>query len=159
MRRIVAALIVAGLALILTAGCSNDENTVNSIPKYHNVYPVFHLKIDNGHRQFGIDSVLLTPTPSIGWLGPVYSDRNGFIGTSAAGTFITDIDTSFVDDSMVVETSKVVFGFQPGARYKFKFDRQEPFIGWILSERSMPVTVDSLWVLFLRGHDQKPPRF
>jgi hypothetical protein len=148
MRRVVAALIVAGLALILTMGCSNDENTVNSIPKYHNVYPVFHLKIDNGRRQFGIDSVLLTPTPDIGWLGPVYSDKNGFIGTLASGTFVTDVDTSFVDDSMVVESTSVVFGFQPGARYKFKFDRQEPFI-WLDSFRAeYAVTVDSLWVRF-----------
>lgn len=148
MRRVVAALIATGLTLMLTVGCSNDDNTVNSIPKYHNVYPVFHLKIDNGHRQFGIDSVLLTPTPGVGWLGPVYSDQNGFVGTMAAGTFITDIDTSYIGDSMVVDTKSVNFGFRPGGKYRFKFERPEPFT-WLDSFRAeFATTVESLWVLF-----------
>lgn len=145
MRVAVSALIA--LSVFLVVGCDNDKNTVDPIPKYHKVYPVFHVKIDNGYQKFGVDSAQLTVTPSVGWPGPVYTDVNGFLGTLASGTFIDRIDTTIVDDSMVVETSYVVFGFEPSQAYTFSFNRGEPFT-WLDSFRADYVyTVDSLWLL------------
>jgi len=146
MRVVLSALVIVALALII--GCDNDENTVNSIPKFHYVYPVFHLKIDNTHRTFGIDSVLLTTTPGVGWPGPVYSDKDGFIGASASGTFITSIDTIDQGGEMVVETTYTVYGFSPSQTYNFSFGRPEPFM-WLDSFRiDYAISVDSQWVLF-----------
>lgn len=54
--------ILASIAIVMAAaGCDkNDENTINSIPKTHDVYPVFRLVVDNGLRTFGVDSVEFT---------------------------------------------------------------------------------------------------
>jgi hypothetical protein len=150
MRVFVSALVL--LAIVIVYGCeSNDNNTVNSIPKYHNVYPVFHVKIDNGYRTFGVDSAQLTVTPEIGWLGPAYTDPNGFLGTMASGTFISKIDTvdTTIDniDTTVVDTSYVVFGFTPSQKYTFDFSRSEPFT-WRDSFRAdFVTTIDSQWLL------------
>ena len=147
MRVFVSALVI--LALVIVYGCeSNDNNTINSIPKYHNVYPAFHLKINNGYRTFGVDSAQLTVTPGIGWPAPVYSDENGFLGTLAAGTFITSIDTTIIDDTTIeVDTSSVVYGFTPSQTYDFAFSRSEPFV-WRDSFRAdFITTVDSQWLL------------
>jgi hypothetical protein len=147
MKVVVSALIA--LSLVLVVGCDkNDENTVNPIDKFHYTYPIFHLKIDNDFRTFGIDSLQLTVSPSIGWPGPVYSDANGFLGTSAGGTFVDYIDTINTPDSIVYDTHWVVFGFSPSQTYTFDFSRSEPFI-WLDSFRAdYAITVDSLWVLF-----------
>lgn len=146
MKAVVSALLV--LSLVFVIGCENDENTVEPIPKYHNVYPVFHLKIDNGFRAFGVDSTQLIPSPGIGWPEPVYTDENGFVGALASGTFIDRIDTITDGDSTYIDTSYLVFGFQPAATYEFSFNRSEPFI-WLDSFRAdYAITVESLWVLF-----------
>lgn len=147
MRVFVSALVL--LAIVIVYGCeSNDNNTVNSIPKYHNVYPAFHLKIDNGYRTFGVDSALLTVTPSVGWPGPVYSDMNGFLGTLSSGTFINSIDTTVIDDTTIqVDTSYDVYGFTPSQKYTFDFSRSDPFI-WRDSFRAdFVTTIDSQWLL------------
>ena len=139
---------ILALVLALAIGCSNDENTVNPIPKYHSAYPVFRLKIDNGFRTFGVDSARLTVTPAVGWPGPVYSDSNGFIGTLASGTFISRIDTTVRNESTHIDTSYIVYGFEPSATYNFNFERTTPFV-WLDSFRAdYAITVDSLWVLF-----------
>jgi hypothetical protein len=147
MKLAVSALMV--LSLILVIGCdSNDKNTVDPIPKYHSVYPVFHLKFDNGYQMFGIDSMHLTTVPDIGWLGPVYTDKDGFIGTLAAGTFITDIDTTYRGDTMIVDTISQVFGFQPSQTYKFSFTRTEPFLWHDIFKAEYITSIDSVWGTF-----------
>ena len=145
MKAVVSALVA--LSLVLVIGCGNDDNTINPLPKYHNVYPIFHLKIDNGYRTFGIDSVQLIPSPSVGWPGPVYSDERGFIGCQAAGTFVDYIDTIIDGDSTLIDTTWQVFGFRPSQSYDFSFIRSEPFI-WLDSFRAdYTFSVESLWVL------------
>jgi hypothetical protein len=145
MKLAVSALIA--LSLVLVIGCENDENTVDPIPKYHDVYPVIHLKIDNAYRTFGIDSLQMTTTPGIGWPGPVYSDENGFIGAMASGTFVDYIDTIVEPDTTIYDTTWIVYGFQPSTSYNFSFNRGEPFV-WLDSFRAdYAVTVESLWVL------------
>jgi len=145
MRVVVSALVILAVAVII--GCDNDDNTVDPIPKFHKVYPVFHLKIDNDFREFGVESTLVTVTPDVGWLSPVYTDAQGFLGTMAAGTYITSIDTTYnVDDSLVVETTSVIFGFDPSQTYTFDFSRTEPFV-WRDSFRAVyATTIDSEWV-------------
>jgi hypothetical protein len=146
MKAVVSALLV--LSLVLIVGCTNDDDTINPITKYHDVYPIFHLKIDNGFRQFGVDSVMLTVSPDIGWTGPVYSDVNGFIGTLADGTFIDFIDTIPDADTVIYDTSWVVFGFAPSTTYNFSFSRGEPFL-WQDSFRAIfAITVDSSYLRF-----------
>lgn len=148
MRVVVSALIA--LSLVLVIGCDkNDENTINPIPKYHNVYPVFRVKIDNGFRKFGVDSAQLIPTPGIGWRGPAYTDVNGFLGTMAAGTEIISIDTISEGDSIYIDTTWVspVPGFGPSQTYNFAFVRNEPFIWQDSFLAVYAYTVDSLWVL------------
>jgi len=146
MKVVVSALLA--LAVALAIGCTNDDNTVNPIPKYHSVYPVFHLKIDNGFRTFGVDSALLTVTPGVGWTGPVYSDSNGFIGGMESGTFVSRVDTLTIEGVMVLDTVWITFGFQPATAYNFDFSRNLPFV-WLDSFRAdYAYTVESLWVLF-----------
>lgn len=136
------------IILLLVTGCNwfdNDDNTVNPIPKHHNTYPVFHLKIDNDYQTFGVDSLLLTVEPDIGWLEPVYTDSNGFIGTLGSGTYITSIDTSYVENDTIIDTTSVVFGFNPLQTYKFAFSRPDTFT-WIDSFRiDYVTTIDSVW--------------
>ncbi|MFH1701106.1 MAG: hypothetical protein ABIE07_11020 [Candidatus Zixiibacteriota bacterium] len=145
--RIAISFLMAILILPIT-GCNwfaNDDNTVNPIPKHHNTYPVFHLKIDNDYQMFGVDSVLLTVEPDIGWLGPVYTDTNGFVGTLGSGTYITSIDTTIVDIDTTIDTTSVVFGFNPQQSYKFSFTRPDTFV-WIDSFRiDYAMTIDSVW--------------
>ncbi len=145
MRVVVSALVLLAVAIMF--GCDNDENTVEPIQKFHKAYPVFYLKIDNGFRDFGVDSAQLTVNPDVGWLGPVRTDERGFVGTQASGTFITDLDTIYhVDDSLVVETTSVIFGFEPLQTYTFNFSHDAPFI-WRDSFRAVyAVTVDSMWL-------------
>lgn len=147
MRVFVSALVI--LALVIVYGCeSNDDNTVNSIPKYHNVYPAFQLKIDNGYRTFGIDSLQLTVTPSVGWPKPVYTDANGFLGTLASGTFLVTDTTVLPDSSLQIDTISLdVFGFSPSQTYRFAFSQGEPFT-WRDSFRAdFVTTIDSQWIL------------
>lgn len=146
MKAVVSALLALFVALVI--GCTNDDNTVDPIPKDYVVYPVFRIKIDNGFRTFGVDSALLTVTPSVGWPGPVYTDSNGFVGTMASGTFITDIDTTDDGDTVIIDTSYEIYGFEPATAYNFEFSRSTPFI-WLDSFRAdYAYTVESLWVLF-----------
>ncbi|MEE9441363.1 MAG: hypothetical protein V3V99_01695 [candidate division Zixibacteria bacterium] len=159
---------LTAILLLLITGCSwfeNDDNTVNPIPKHHNTYPVFHLKIDNDYQMFGVDSVLLTVEPDIGWLESVYTDTNGFIGTLGSGTYITSIDTAVISvdsiiidttvtpidttvisvDSIIIDTTSVVFGFNPQQAYTFSFTRPDTFT-WIDSFRiDYAMTIDSAW--------------
>jgi len=147
MRVFVSALVL--LALVIVYGCdSNDDNTVNSIPKYHNVYPAFQLKIDNGYRMFGIDSAQLTVTPSVGWPNPVYSDINGFLGTLASGTFVITDTTVNPDSTLQIDTLSInVYGFAPSQTYRFSFSQGEPFT-WRDSFRAdFVTTIDSQWIL------------
>ena len=126
MSRYTPALIV--IILVVMAGCftDNDKNTINSLPKTHDVYPVFYVKIDNGFNKYGVDSVLLNVVPSIDWESEVYSDTNGFIGTLAAGTYITDIDTVVEIDPVTQEpdtsydTTSVTYGFLPSSSYPYR---------------------------------------
>jgi len=147
MKAVVSALLA--LVVALAIGCTNDDNTVNSIPKYHTVYPVFHLKIDNGkYPMFGVDSTLLTVTPSVGWTGLVYTDTNGTMAAISGGTFIDRIDTNMVDTEQVIDTTWITFGFQPDQQYNFTFSRELPFV-WNDSFRAdYAISVESLWVLF-----------
>lgn len=147
MRVFVSALVILALAIVYGCG-SNDKNTVNPIPKDHPVYPVFQLKIDNGYRTFGIDSALLTVTPSVGWPEPVYSDANGFLGTQASGTFIVTDTTILPDSTLQIDTiSREVYKFSPGATYQFAFSQDKPFL-WRDSFRAdFVTTIDSQWLL------------
>jgi hypothetical protein len=146
MKAVVSALLA--LSLVLLISCTNDDNTVEPIEKYHSVYPVFHLKIDNGHRTFGIDSLQLTTNPGIGWPGPVYTDIQGFVGTLAGGTFVDYVDTIPDADTVIYDTTWKVYGFQPSTTYNFTFSRTEPFI-WRDSFRAdYAISVDSSWLLF-----------
>ncbi len=147
MRVFVSALVL--LALVIAYGCdSNDDNTVNPIPKYHSAYPAFQLKIDNGYRTFGIDSAQLTVTPSVGWPTPLYSDINGFLGTLASGTFIVTDTTVLPDSTLQIDTLSLdVYGFAPSQTYQFAFSQDKPFI-WRDSFRAdFVTTIDSQWIL------------
>ncbi len=146
MKAVVSALIA--LSLILVIGCdNNDDNIVNKITKDHNVYPIFHLKIDNGYRTFGVDSVQLIPNPTIGWPEPVYSGENGFIGSLASASYVDYIDSVPDGDTIRIDTTWVEFGFTPLQPYDFSFNRGEPFI-WLDSFRAdYAISVESLWVL------------
>ncbi len=147
MRVFVSALVI--LALVIVYGCeNNDNNTVNSIPKYHSVYPAFQLKITNGYRTFGIDSARLTVTPSVGWPQPVYSDINGFLGTLASGTFLVTDTTVLPDSTLQIDTISLdVYGFAPSQTYQFAFSQDKPFI-WRDSFRAdFVTTIDSQWIL------------
>jgi hypothetical protein len=155
MRRIVSVLIIIGLLAVFGySGCDkNDENTVNSLPKYHDIFPVFHLKTDNGYRTYGVGSVLLTVDPDIGWLDSVFTDANGCIATMAAGTYITDIDTTIETDpdtqlpDTTVDTISITFGFAPSQEYTFAFERESAF-AWVDSFKAVyAVTVDSTWMV------------
>jgi len=136
------------LVLLLGAvGCDkNDENTINSLPKTHMVFPAFHVEIDNNYQTFGVDSLRLTVTPDIGWESAVYSDEDGFIGTLASGTFPTGVvDTIITGSDTIFDTLANVYGFNPAQAYNFSFSRTEPF-EWIDSfKTTFVVTADSSW--------------
>ncbi|MCK5125147.1 MAG: hypothetical protein KAR42_02730 [candidate division Zixibacteria bacterium] len=138
--------VLLAIILLMAAACDkNDENTVNSIPKSHTTYPVFHLMIDNDYQTFSLDSVQLTVTPDIGWLSSVYSDDQGFIGTLASGTYITSIDTTIGTTDTTIDTTSVVYGFNPGQQYKFNFERSNTY-SWIDSFYiGYSRTIDSTW--------------
>ncbi len=155
MKRSVPALILIWLAIVIwSSGCDkNDENTVNSLPKSHDVFPVFYLRIDNGFDKFGIDSMVVTVDPDVGWLETVQSDANGFIGTMASGTYITDIDTIVEIDpdtqepDTTFDTTTVVIGFLPSNTYTFEFVRANQF-DWADSFKAVyAMTVDSVWAV------------
>jgi hypothetical protein len=135
------------LSLILVIGCENDDNTIDPIPKYHDVYPVFHVQIDNGFRMIGVDSAQVVINPSVGWPGPVYTDPNGFFGALANGTFIDQINTIPDGDTVIVDTTYQVFGFTPSQTYTFTFNRTEPFLYKDSFRAVYAITVDSQWVL------------
>ena len=137
--------VILAIILLLAVACDkNDENTVNPIPSSHKVYPVFHVVVENSFQSFGVDSVQLTVSPDIGWLGPVYTDARGFIGTQASGTFITDIDTTINGTDTLMDTSSVVFGFNPVQEYTFRFDRAVDY-SWVDSFRiDYAITIDSV---------------
>lgn len=157
MRVVVSALVILAVAMII--GCDNDENTVDPIPKFHITYPIIHLKVDNGYRDFGVESLLVTVDPDVGWLEPVYTDFRGFFGALAAGTFITDLDTVYNDgDSVEVETTSVVFGFNPSQTYTFEFSSAEPFL-WRDSFLAVyATTIDSEWIRFSADTVYTTPR-
>ncbi|MEZ5358551.1 MAG: hypothetical protein R3F48_06930 [Candidatus Zixiibacteriota bacterium] len=116
--------VLLAMILIFAVACDkNDDNTVNPIPKSHKAYPVFHMIVDNDYQTFGVDSVQLTVTPDIGWLESVFTDANGYIGTQAAGTYITDIDTIVDGTDTTFDTTSINFGFTPGQEYTFSFQR------------------------------------
>ena len=155
MRRVVSVLVIIGLLAVFGySGCDkNDENIINSLPKYHDVFPVFHLKTDNGYRTYGVDSILLTVDPAIGWLDSVFTDANGCIATMAAGTYITDIDTTIETDpdtqlpDTTIDTTSIVFGFAPSQEYIFAFERENEFT-WVDSFKAVyAVTIDSTWMM------------
>lgn len=152
MKRFVPAL--ALILIIMAAGCTNnDENTVNSLPKTHDVFPIFYVKIDNGYVKYGVDSLKLNVEPDIGWESDVYSDTNGFVGTMAAGTYITRIDTIVEIDpdtqlpDTTIDTLSVTYPFQPSATYTFRFTRENDF-NWDDSFRAIyAMTIDSIWTV------------
>lgn len=86
-------------------------------------------------------------------MSPAWTDINGYVGTLDYGTFITDIDTVVETDPVsgevdtIVDTSSVVFGFEPSATYTFSFIREDPFI-WIDSFKTVyAITIDSTWLV------------
>ncbi len=136
------------ILLVLAVACDkNDENTVNSIPKSHLTFPVFHMSVDNNYQTFGVDSVQLTIDPAIGWLESVYTDANGYIGTQDAGTYITSIDTTIIDADTTVDTSSVIFGFSPSQQYKFSFARAESYSWLDTFKIEYSQIIDSLWMV------------
>ncbi len=155
MRRVVSALIIIGLMFV--AGCDkNDEDVINSIPKSHIAYPIFKLAFNNGFQTFGVDSALLTVTPSIGWLDDIYSNEFGQVPTQSSGTFLTAVDTSIAqidttvnphDTTLAIDSSFVNFGFAPMVTYSFSLMRSEPYM-WIDSFRvDFLTSYDSVWAL------------
>ncbi len=144
MKRVVAALAI--LTVLVAVGCNkNDENTINSLPKSHLAFPAFHLQVDNGYETFGIDSVLLTVSPSVGWREPVYSNSDGYIGALPAGTYITGIDTIVRVNDTVIDTTSIVMGFTPGQAYTFTFERNMAFEWGDVFKAVFARTVDSSW--------------
>lgn len=144
MKRLVTALVI--LSLVALVGCDkNDENTISSLPKTHLTFPTIHLQIDNGYRVFGVDSALLTVSPSVGWHDTVRTDANGFIGALAAGTYIVAIDTIPNGADTTYDTTAAVVGFAPGVEYTFTLSRTNPY-SWIDSFSVVyATTVDSFW--------------
>lgn len=144
MKRVVAALVM--LTVLVAVGCNkNDENTINSLPKSHLAFPAFHLQVDNRYQTFGIDSVLLTVSPSVGWDGPVYSNGDGYIGALPAGTYITSIDTIVKDNDTIIDTTAIIHGFTPGQAYTFTFERNKAFEWADAFKAVFANTVDSSW--------------
>jgi hypothetical protein len=141
MRIAVVAVFLFGLILIV--GCNNDNNTVNPLPKIEKSYPVFYFKIDNGYKKYGVDSVMMNVSPSVGWPSPAMSDQQGFIGSLDHGTYITDIDSSVIP----FDTSYNTVWFTPGQAYQFSLSRDNDF-EWLDSTRALDTLgVDSAWTV------------
>lgn len=150
MRAVVSTLVVVCLLAIL--GCdSNDENTLNSIPKSHKLNPAFTVAIENNHKTIPGREIQLTVDPSIGWTGEVFTDSNGFVSTLAAGTFVATIDTTIrfpgTDSSdTVADTTYVTYGFLPSQTYTFGLSRVDP-LQWVDTVSLVYArTIDSSWI-------------
>ena len=112
MKRLVSALVICSLVILI--GCeSNDENTVNAIPKTHDVNPVFHIAINNGYYNFGIDSILMTFEPYM----PGYGLSVSYYDTTHTKVFHKEMDPfgalrSIVDSVRLTEVSIISESFE-----------------------------------------------
>lgn len=85
-------------------------------------------------------------------ISPAYTDINGYLGTLAYGSFITDIDTTVKTDpgtgkvDTLVDTSSVVFGFEPSQTYTFTFVRDEAFEWTDSFKATYAISIDSTWM-------------
>jgi hypothetical protein len=129
MRFIVIVLVLASLGIMLAGCSSNDKNTVNSIPKHHFVYPVFHLAFDNGHSLRGIDSVQLSFEPTQSG----YRVYNTIYDTVITKVFHSAndgirVDSVYRSDVVVTTDSANVPNFGPSNGIQI-FSDQAGFIG------------------------------
>lgn len=146
MRLLVTALAV--LSLVMAVGCDkNDENTLTPQLQTHEVYPTFHLQIENGFKTFGIDSALLAASPAVGWHAPLYTDTNGFIGALPGGTYIVAIDTSVIEGDTLIDTTYATVGFAPGQTYTFSFTRDKAYAWNDTLRINYATTIDSSYVI------------
>jgi len=87
MRAVVSALIILGLFWMVACD-SNDENTINSIAKYHDADPTFHIMVDNGYLEFPVDSVRMYFEP----YSPGFQIDRTFYDTTTYKYFHKEVD-------------------------------------------------------------------
>jgi|GEM_PF-6941989 len=149
MRAVISTLMV--VCLLAVIGCdSNDENTLNPIPKSHYLNPCFTVKAEApGGDVYGICGALLDVNPSIGWEEPIATNENGFVSTLSAGTLINYLDSTVLypgtdSETIVVDTHLTVTRFNPGQTYTFMISLEQPFF-WDSTSAILATSIDSLW--------------
>ena len=129
---------------------------------------VYHIandvtKVDSVYQSGVVVTYDTVDVPNFGPANGVqiYSDKQGFIGGLAAGTYYTGaylmIDTIYIkrdsatnnvlltDTSRSVDTTSVHFSFDPLGQYAFHFNHDEPFVFRDSFRLEYARTIDSAW--------------